>query len=183
MHKLLSFVKEHSFTCAVILWLFFITYVFVTHFDHAAHECPEAEPKVVHETVYIELESDDRAPYYRDVTESMSESEYHLLAALVKEESGNQSHAGQRAVVEVVFNRVLDDRFPDSIEEVITANNQFSTLRKLPHSEPTQEQYDAIDAVASEVEPILPQEVVYFANKDTGRPLYEKIGGHYFFYG
>ncbi len=42
-----------------------------------------------------------------------------LLSKLVAGEARGESYEGQVAVAAVVINRVLDPRFPDTIEEVI----------------------------------------------------------------
>lgn len=89
---------------------------------------------------------------------------------------------GQRAVVEVIFNRMLDDRFPGTLSGVIYAQNQFSTVKTLNRANPTQTQYDVIDMVLSESEPILPSNVVYFSTTPANGTFYEKIGGHCFGY-
>lgn len=180
----LDIIKTHMILLTIVFgYLLFMLYIVAPVANKMIPKHSEVAQKVVYETVYIEKEQVDHDPYYHRVSESMSESEYKLLAALTKEEAGNQSYAGQRAVVEVVCNRVLDPRFPDTVTDVIYEEGQFSTSKMLKKSEPTQEQYDAVDAVLREVEPILPADVVYFANRDTGRPVYEKIGAHYFFYG
>jgi N-acetylmuramoyl-L-alanine amidase len=115
----------------------------------------------------------------------MTVEEYHLLAAIVYLEAGNQSATGQRAVVEVVFNRVLDPRFPSTVKGVLSQSDpvQFSTWKNRANAQPTQEQYDAIDATLLTTEPILLPEVLYFASVDMNRTRYERIGNHNFYIG
>ena len=56
---------------------------------------------------------------------SATEDEVYLLACLVYCEAGNQSLDGQRAVANVVVNRVNDSRFPSTITDVIYQPGQF----------------------------------------------------------
>lgn len=51
-----------------------------------------------------------------------------LLSKLVAGEARGESYEGQVAVAAVVINRVLDPRFPDTIEEVIYQKNAFSVV-------------------------------------------------------
>lgn len=52
------------------------------------------------------------------------------LAATIYFEARNQPEEGQRAVAEVVINRVQHDRFPDSICEVVHQPSAFSYLQQ-----------------------------------------------------
>lgn len=150
----------------------------------------EQEPAIIYVEVPVEIPVEvpvechlpHHTLYYEAVGAAMTEEEYHLLAKIVYLESGNQSLLGQRAVVEVVFNRVLDPRFPDNITDVIYQTNpvQFDTVKLLDKAAPTQEQYDAIDAVLAETVPILPADTIYFATYEANGKTYEKIGAHYF---
>ena len=63
-----------------------------------------------------------------------------LLSRLIHAESGNQSLTGKIAVGNVIFNRMEDSRFPDTLYGVIYAKNQFSvvrngTIKKKPNEE------------------------------------------------
>lgn len=53
----------------------------------------------------------------------------HMLAQLVQAEAGNQPLTGMRFVVDVVLNRVDDERFPNTIDGVIYQKGQFSVIR------------------------------------------------------
>ena len=175
-----EWLKANAFTIAVIIWAVFITYMIVDCHRVKA----EVEPIVVYETVteYVEVDT-GLTPYYQPIADSMTTEEYHLLAAITELEAGNQSHTGQRAVVEVVFNRVLDPRFPNTVKEVLAQDGQFSTWKNRGAATPNQEQYDAIDATLLTTEPVLLPEVVFFASVDMKRTLYERIGGHNFYIG
>lgn len=176
----IEWLKQNTFTIAAIVWALFITYVvFICH-----GLSMEQEPQIVYETVteFVEVDT-GLIPYYQEIADKITVEEYHLLAAITYLESGNQSPVGQRAVIEVVFNRVLDDRFPDTVKGVLSQDGQFSTWKNRGAAQPTQEQYDAIDTTLLTIEPILQPEVVFFASIDMNRTLYERIGGHNFYIG
>ena len=59
----------------------------------------------------------------------LNESEKDLLARIVMLESGNQSDKGQQAVVEVIFNRIYSDEWPDTLYDVLSQKRQFSTWK------------------------------------------------------
>lgn len=54
-------------------------------------------------------------------------SETEMLACVIYQEVGGNMHCDEcrRRVADVVLNRVADSRFPDSIEKVLTAKNQY----------------------------------------------------------
>lgn len=136
------------------------------------------------ETVYVEVEKEtDCKPYYQSIAESITQEEIDFVAQVTQLESGNQSLTGQKAVVEVIFNRVLDDQFPNTIYEVLSQDEQFSTWRNRSNAEPTEQVYEAIRQVLNESETVLDKDVLFFSTTGfKGRQTYEKIGGHVFCY-
>ena len=126
--------------------------------------------------------SDEITSYYAEIAETISEYEREIVARLVYLEARNQSFLGQKAVVEVVFNRVISSEFPNTIEDVIYQENQFSPAKWIDSTTPTQEQYDVVDEVLSEIYPVLNSGVVFFSTEQYNDYLYEKIGDHYFCY-
>lgn len=66
---------------------------------------------------------------YTAIVESMTESECVLLERIVAAESQTQGMKGRKAVVEVIFNRVLDDEFPDTVYGVLSQPGAFSTWK------------------------------------------------------
>lgn len=122
----------------------------------------------------------------RYINIEMTAAERDELAAVVFLEAGNQSAEGQQAVVEVVLNRVNHSAFPDSVHDVLhegegTNCPQFSTVGWISTAEPTQAQYDAIDA-ALYGESILPADVVFFSRDGENDRIWGTIGDHVFCY-
>lgn len=143
-----------------------------------------SEPTVIYETVFVEVEPEvqmvEQEKYYQSIENSITDKEKDLLAKILWLEAGNQSVLGQRAVVEVVFNRVVDQRFPDNVSDVLHQKGQFTSMKRLAKATPTQTQYDVIDLVLQEVVPLLPADTVYFATSAANGTPYERIGSHYF---
>ena len=149
-----------------------------TRSENQTTEIEVVKPEIVYKTEYIEVPTNNA--FYKDIT--LTDSDLDLLAKVLFLEAGNQSATGQRAVVEVIFNRMLDSRFPDTLSGVIYAKNQFSVVGRLKTAKPTQAQYDVIATVLEENVPVLPENVVYFATTPANGTYYDKIGGHCFGY-
>lgn len=82
----------------------------------------------------------------RDARE-VTEEEYNILTHIVAAEAGNCDVYGQILVANVVFNRMDDKHFPDTVEKVVFQKNQFSpamrgTIWKANVSETTIEAVD-----------------------------------------
>lgn len=81
---------------------------------------------------------------YNDI--NLSSSDRELLARLVRAEAGGEGFQGQVAVAQVVFNRMKDQRFPNTLSGVVYQKKQFSpvangSINKTAH----QTNYDAVD--------------------------------------
>lgn len=108
----------------------------------------------------------------------VSEADMELLTKTVQAEAGNQSLIGKRLVARVILNRVDSEVFPDTIEEVLSQEGQFTTYRYLNKVNPTwQDQL----AVKMEIESSLNDEVIYFrtGRYGCGKPMFRN-GDHYF---
>lgn len=136
-------------------------------------------------TIYIEEETSEPKPEpaaYQEIADVITDDEIEMLARLLFLEAGNQSIEGQRAVIEVVFNRLLSDEFPNTLNDVVYAENQFSPAHLIPSTTPTDEQYEVIQIVLTDTETVLDRGVVFFSRGQYNDYLYDKIGDHYFCY-
>lgn len=129
-------------------------------------------------------------PYTYEVTEmtpeDIAEEEYYdsleLLAICVEAEAGNQDLTGKRMVADVIFNRVDDPDFPDTITEVITQKNQFSSYWDGGMDRVVEPSEETFLAVRMELEERSWPGLLYFTAGDWpayGTP-WKKIGDHYF---
>lgn len=118
---------------------------------------------------------------YSDI--SISDEEYELLKRIVAAESQTQELEGRKAVVEVIFNRVLSDEFPDSVKGVLSQKGQFSTWKMRNASWVVPElATEAIEAVIEDGRTVLPDtEYLYFSRgKSRYTKDYVKIQDHWF---
>lgn len=64
----------------------------------------------------------------RSARYTVTDYEYDILLHIVAAEAGGCDRKGQILVANVILNRIENDRFPDSIEEVVFQKNQFSPV-------------------------------------------------------
>ena len=105
-----------------------------------------------------------------------------MLAKCVQAEAGNQGLLGKRLVVDVILNRVDSDRFPNTIEGVISQRGQFAVYPgMMSKASPDDETYQAI---CMELSNRTDSDILFFsAHKYNSccTPAYQH-GDHYFGY-
>lgn len=105
-----------------------------------------------------------------------------MLAKCVQAEAGNQGLLGKRLVVDVILNRVDSDRFPNTIEGVISQRGQFAVYPgMMSKASPDEETYQAI---CMELSNRTDSDILFFsAHKYNSccTPAYQH-GDHYFGY-
>ena len=126
---------------------------------------------------------EEEKPVYAAIT--MTDEEAQLLRSILALEAdyGTEGHDGQRAVVEVIFNRVLSPRWPDTVADVIYQRGQFATVKYLrkPYNRPGEHEDDAISAVLRETETVLPStDYVYFSRGKSNGKAFIKLNHHWF---
>ncbi len=78
-------------------------------------------------------------------TSRYSTEEIDLLAKLAYAEARGEGIEGMLAVANVVLNRVKDERFPDSIKNVIFQKGQFESVHNGSiNNQPNEEAYEAV---------------------------------------
>lgn len=146
-----------------------------------AQRCQELEAEIAlePERMRVVKPAEPEAPEPSSRYAPITEEERELLARLVYLEARGESAEGQQAVAEVALNRVADPGFPDSVSEVLFQRGQFAPAARIPDAEPTEAQYQAVDA-ALYGEPVLPMDVVYFSRRGENSNVWGTIGGHVF---
>lgn len=129
--------------------------------------------------IYVEEEPEEEEYRYQGI--ELSDAELELLAKVVWAEARGECFEGQQAVAEVVLNRLVSERFADTIHDVVFGEGQFRTVNVLSKAEPYQTQYQAIEA-ALYGPYVLPMDVVYFATWTTNDNIWGQIGNHIFCY-
>ena len=115
---------------------------------------------------------------------SLTEEEIDLLARIVWLESSGEPVEGQEAVVEVIFNRMASDLYPDTLYDVLSQGNpvQFCSWKNRDIAEPTQKEYDSIYNVLNGNTDLLRNDTLYFSTTKLTSNVDVKICCHYFCY-
>lgn len=130
--------------------------------------------------IFEEYEEPPVVPTRYPGVELTSEEEY-LLASIIWLESRGESFEGQQAIAEIVLNRLIADGFPNTIHDIIFAENQFTTTAFLDDAKPGEIQYKAIKTALAG-ESVLPVDVYYFGRYPKNDRIWGIIGGHTFCY-
>lgn len=133
---------------------------------------------------FEETEEQEEQEYQNRWGIQLTEEEIDLLAKILWVEARGESEAGQKAVVEVVFNRMVSEEFPDTLYDVLSQKKpvQFASWKLRDKAEPTEKEYTSIYAVLNGETCVVREDTVYFATKKLTRNLDIKIDGHYFCY-
>ena len=107
-----------------------------------------------------------------------------ILAICVESEAGNQDLYGKRLVVDVILNRVDSDRFPDTIEGVISQKYQFTTYWDGSMGRVDEPSPETYEAVKMELESRTDDSILFFTagNYNTYCTPAYRYGDHYFGY-
>ena len=119
---------------------------------------------------------------YTEVIDNLSDYDKELICRVLYREAGGEEEDGQRAVVEVILNRLLSEKYPNTIEEVLSQENQFSTwiYRAGVSEENIANSALIIEKVYNEENSILNEEYVYFNSlEDPIMNNRRKIGNHW----
>lgn len=113
------------------------------------------------------VETETEKPY--------SDNDLYILSHIISAESGNCSDEMMIAVGSVVLNRVEDDRFPDTIEEVVFQPGQYSpTWNGAYFNDPTDEAVEVAEMLLTDGSQI-DESVVWQAEFVQGVGIYEVI--------
>jgi spore germination cell wall hydrolase CwlJ-like protein len=128
------------------------------------------------------LQTEDINEEQEEIRNEIFYGELEELAILIQAESGNQDELGKRYVADVVLNRVDSDDFPDSINNVLRQDKQFSSIidGNYAKAEWTVTE-DCFQIALEEYENRTNPEILYFRTDryGSGTPAF-KHGDHYF---
>lgn len=119
---------------------------------------------------------------YLQVWDDASDYERDLVARILALEAQGEPYEGERAVVEVILNRVLSPEWPDTIYDVLSQRGQFAAWKYLdhPYNTPTVSEYQLIEDTVLAGPEILPEGYVYFATSKVNGSGFIRIKNHYF---
>lgn len=96
---------------------------------------PIEEPNVIKRDVLVtnnpdiyDFSYDEYEMTEDDILEEIRLGRMELISQVVQAEAGNQGLYGMRLVADVILNRVDSKRFPDTVEDVIFQDYQFSSI-------------------------------------------------------
>lgn len=145
-----------------------------------------SENNTVLENQKFESEKQDELSLETD--EKLSDEKFcydlELLALCIEAEAGNQDLKGKRLVCDVILNRVDSDRFPDTIEGVITEKYHFSTYWNGAFDRIKEPSESTFEAIRLELDERLDNKILFFTAQGYSKycvPAY-KHGTHYFGY-
>ena len=134
-------------------------------------------------SILIRHDSGTVSPPIEQSTTHLSDKEVSLIALVTNAEAEGESEYGKRLVIDTILNRVDNDRFPDTVHDVIYQKNQFSSMwgkdRRVDRVKSTKK---LCDLVREEASNRTNAEVLYFTAGDYGKygkHLF-KVGNHYF---
>lgn len=115
---------------------------------------------------------------------SLTKEEIDLLARIVWLESCGEPQEGQEAVVEVVFNRIASEQYPNTVYDVLSQKNpvQFCSWKNRDIAKPTEKEYQSIYQVLNGNTNILRNDTLYFSTEPLTPRIDVTIGGHSFCY-
>ena len=110
-----------------------------------------------------------------ETEKTYSDNDLYVLSHIISAESGNCSEDMMIAVGSVVLNRVEDERFPNTIEEVVFQPGQYSpTWNGTYYNEPTDGAVEVAEMLLTEGSQI-DESVVWQAEFVQGVGIYEVI--------
>ena len=111
----------------------------------------------------------------------LTADEVELLARIVQLECGHDIRDGKYATIETIFNRIKSDKYPNTLEEVLSQKGQFGTWRNrdIDKATPNLDTYESVFMVLNGQTNVLGFDRLKFNNEPIGySPI--KIGGQYF---
>jgi len=120
---------------------------------------------------------------------SLTSADVDFMARVVHGESAAEPYAGKVAVASVIINRVLDNKFPKTVSEVITQKGAFSCIKNGEiNVQPNKDCYNAVYDALKGADPT--NNSLFFYNpkiatcewmKSVKKDNMIRIGNHVFF--
>lgn len=113
---------------------------------------------------------------------NISREERDLLARMAFCEANSEGVDGMRLVVDVVINRMMSDKFPNTVKEILYSPGQFSTREAWDHvaDHALVNAFKAVDLEITDISARVDTESLYFARKPLTKDGVYQYGRHYF---
>ena len=105
----------------------------------------------------------------------------YTLACFVWAEAREEPPEVKQAVAEVVLNRVMSEKYPNTVREILQKTEFYRALNAMAQvDEPGLDQYIAVDA-AMYGPYILPEDICFYSAWETGEEPWGQLGSYTFF--
>lgn len=129
-------------------------------------------------TAYADDIPDSENPY-RQIIMNMTEEEIVEIQQVLCLEAGTDTWEGRVATAQVIFNRVLDPRFPNTVHQVLSQKHQYSTYKRRHKADYGERECDAIEHLCNGGEWYIGLDRIYQDCAPIGKnPI--KVGKQYF---
>ena len=163
--------KQQSYWCAILILVFVIIGLVICLDISIKNPKTIVEEVIVEKIIEVPVEKEviievekeiivevEKEPTY---TYEVTSVEREMLARLLYREANTESAECQRAIVSVIINRWLSGMWGDTLTEVVYSPNQFEPANLIYCTEPTEQNYEAVDYVLR-YGSTLPDYVMYF---------------------
>ena len=107
---------------------------------------------------------------------TLTQEDIDLIARFVYAEARNEPQEARQAVAEVVLNRLVSEKYPDTIHKVIYQTEFHRAVSSMKHAaEPAEEQYEVVEA-AMYGPYVLPKEVCFYSAWAKGENVWGQLG-------
>lgn len=191
--------QVNSDRISIIISILFIAWLLVSHYD-VLHNRPHIHNWNFYKLVFIDTHAECKKPQKSFIAEheflkgqqklvikpkfDYTSEDVMILAQIINTECGAAYLSDELSfyVGSVVLNRVMSDKFPNTIKEVAYAPGQYSPVGSARwYTEPNERSYE-IATELLEQGSVLPPEVVWQANFKQGKGVYIYQEGMYFCY-
>ena len=112
---------------------------------------------------------------------TLTEEDIYTLACFVYAEAKDEAPEVKQAVAEVVLNRVMSDKYPNTVRKAITQTEFYRAAPAMKTvGEPGLDQYIAVDA-AMYGPYILPEDICFYSAWEKGKEEWGKLGSFTFY--
>jgi len=199
---------KDAILAAIIAAIFLACHMVVAEMDRREAREMQPDPAPVYEVVAIseptleapaEPEPEPETPavdvpdiYIGNTEPTYTEAELEALAIVIYQEAGGDACSDETRIMvgNVVMNRVADERFPDTIEEVLLQKQQYGRLywtglvwperaSQSVEAHAVERAYDCAERVL-EGERLLPEDVIWQAEFTQGTEIVAHQDGFYF---
>ena len=168
---------------AILIFVIWFSSMFSTIYCYSSHgELIDIYPEVKKEEIVVEKPHKVYVKQKFEIPDpGYSVDEMKLIGLVVLAEAEGEPEEGKRLVVDTILNRVDSEYFPNTVEEVIYQENQFSVVfnGRLARM---QLDGDTYQLVVEEAFERVNYDILYFTAGDYGAygsPMFS-LGNHYF---